>query len=96
MRGARRDHWSALGPVVEALSFDFYESQANVQAAQALLPCTAHSRGTCNAVAFWFALQLDEETELSTSPYEDKVTCARPLCLLHFSVRFGPKCMRGP
>ena len=30
--------------------------------------------GVWNAVAFWFDLQLDEETQLSSSPYSsDKV-----------------------
>jgi hypothetical protein len=64
-----------LSPVVEALAFDFYEAEANMQAAQVALPLIAHSRGTCNAVVFWFSLHLDEETELSTSPYEPKVWC---------------------
>lgn len=69
-----REQWTALGPVMEALSFDFAEAQANMQPTEMVLPCTAHSAGTCNAVAFWFALHLDEETELSTSPYEDKAS----------------------
>ncbi len=29
--------------------------------------------GICNAIAFWFELDLDEETQLSTSPYCKKV-----------------------
>ena len=29
--------------------------------------------GICNAIAFWFELDLDAETTLSTSPYSDKV-----------------------
>ena len=36
-----------------------------------------HTAGVWNAVAFWFDLQLDEETSLSTSPYSAKVTGAR-------------------
>ena len=79
---------------MEALSFDFYESQANMQPAEVVLPCTAHSRGTCNAVAFWFTLQLDEETELSTSPYEDKVSL--PFWLLLPSCWIELPCMCQP
>ena len=29
--------------------------------------------GICNAIAFWFELHLDEETNLSTSPCSEKV-----------------------
>ncbi len=29
--------------------------------------------GICNAIAFWFELDLDEQTQLSTSPYCGKV-----------------------
>ncbi len=29
--------------------------------------------GICNAIAFWFELDLDEQTQLSTSPYCEKV-----------------------
>ena len=69
-----RQHWTALGPAMEALSFDFYEAEGNMQPAEVALPVTAHSPGVCNAIVFWFSLHLDAETELSTSPYEDKVT----------------------
>ena len=40
--------------------------QVNLQ-----LPVT--KTGICNAIAFWFELDLDEETQLSTSPYCQKV-----------------------
>lgn len=69
----RRQQWKALGPATEAFCFDFYEGQANMQPAKAALALTMHASGTCNAIAFWFGLHLDEETELCTSPYEDKV-----------------------
>ena len=36
-----------------------------------LLPIT--TCGICNAMAFWFELQLDEETILSTGPSASKV-----------------------
>ena len=35
--------------------------------------------GICNAMAFWFELQLDEEASLSSSPYVDKV----PSCFIN-------------
>ena len=42
---------------------------------QAELLLSITSRGICNAMAFWFELQLDEETILSTGPYDSKVRC---------------------
>ncbi len=68
-----RDMWTALGPPVEAVAFDFYEAMANMQPFQAELPGRAFADGICNAVAFWFTLHLDEETEIHTGPYADKV-----------------------
>ena len=59
-------------------AFDFYEAEANMQAAETTVRLTAHTYGTCNAIAFWFSLHLDEEIELHTSPYTDKVLL---LCL---------------
>ena len=70
---ACRELWTALGPPVEALAFDFYEAAANMQPLQAERPGRAFADGVCNAVAFWFTLHLDEETELHTGPYGDKV-----------------------
>lgn len=37
--------------------------------------------GKCNAIAFWFELELDEETQLSTSPYCQKVVHSASLVL---------------
>ena len=65
--------WTALGPATEALAFDFYEAMANMQPVEATLPGRAFADGICNAVLFWFTLHLDEETELHTGPYSDKV-----------------------
>lgn len=70
---ASRHLWTALGPPLEALAFDFYEAMANMQPFQAELPGRAFANGICNAVAFWFTLHLDEETELHTGPYAEKV-----------------------
>lgn len=68
-----RNLWTALGPPAEAVAFDFYEAMANMHPLQAELPGRAFADGICNAVAFWFTLHLDEETELHTGPYADKV-----------------------
>ena len=70
---ACRNLWTALGPPVEAVAFDFYDAMVNMQPFQAELPGRAFADGICNAVAFWFTLHLDEETEVHTGPYADKV-----------------------
>ncbi|CAL8464828.1 g4363 [Coccomyxa elongata] len=72
MAQANQSQWKALGPVTEVFAFDFYEAEANMQVAEVSVRLTAHSQGVCNAIAFWFSLHLDEETELHTSPYEEK------------------------
>ena len=41
--------------------------------AQVPLELDIDTPGMFNAIAFWFELQLDEATSLSTSPYTDKV-----------------------
>ena len=73
MRFLCRHMWHALGPATEALAFDFYEAVANMQPVELTIPGKAFADGICNAVAFWFTLHLDEETELHTGPYIDKV-----------------------
>lgn len=70
-----------LGPATEAMAFDFYEAAANMAPAEATLPGRAFAGGTCNAVAFWFTLHLDEETELHTGPYDNRV-CKAGSCLI--------------
>lgn len=50
------------------------------------LPIT--QTGKCNAIAFWFELELDEETQLSTSPYCQKV--------LHSTFLFLSSCLLAP
>ena len=104
----RRHLWTALGPPAEALAFDFYEAMANMQPFQAHLPGRAFAEGTCNAVAFWFTLHLDEETELHTGPYAKKVlfqicfhSCsynslrhlAWECSCMHLSVIFSIRCL---
>ena len=54
------------------MAFDFYEAAEDMTPAEAELRVSATAGGICNAVAFWFELQLDATTSLSTSPYADK------------------------
>ena len=67
-----RQRWRALAAPVEAMAFDFYEAAEDMTPAEAELRVSATAGGICNAVAFWFELQLDATTSLSTSPYADK------------------------
>lgn len=67
----------ALGPPVEAMGFDFYDWQANMQPAEVALRLRVTQAGVWNAVAFWFDLQLDEENQLSTSPYSSNKVWVR-------------------
>ena len=48
---------------------------------QASLQLPISQTGKCNAIAFWFELELDEETQLSTSPYCQKVVQSAVLVL---------------
>ncbi|KAK9803026.1 hypothetical protein WJX72_005333 [[Myrmecia] bisecta] len=67
-----RERWTAVSKPVPVMSFDFYESDLNMTPHEVTLALPITADGVANAVAFWFDLQLDEETELSTSPYADK------------------------
>jgi hypothetical protein len=58
---------------MEAMGFDFYDAEANMAPAAVDLTARITAPGVWNAVAFWFELQLDEETRLDSSPYCDKV-----------------------
>ena len=68
-----RDEWTALGPVIEALGFDFYDAEGNMAPVAVDLTARITAPGIWNAVAFWFELQLDEGTRLDSGPYCDKV-----------------------
>lgn len=63
--------WHALAEPQVAFEFDFNCAaplEAFQPAANQLAFCVTQS-GVCNAVAFWFELQLDDVTTLSNSPY---------------------------
>ena len=49
--------------------FDFYEGEQNMVPTAKQLKFDVSKSGTVNAFAFWFDLHLDEEDEISTSPY---------------------------
>ena len=68
-----REQWVALGPPVEVMAFDFYEAEANMQPVSVPVAAAITADGMCSAVAFWFDLQLDENSQLSSSPYCNKV-----------------------
>ncbi|OUS43892.1 molecular co-chaperone STI1 [Ostreococcus tauri] len=64
-----RDKWKPLAPWKEVFDFDFNNYMENLQPTQRALEFDIDDEGVFNAVAFWFKLQLDEETELTTSPH---------------------------
>lgn len=85
-----REEWHALAAPVEAMAFDFYEAAEDMAPAEVALRVAATAGGVCNAVAFWFELQLDETLRLSTSPYAAKVCLfGMQIQPLHPSVHVG-------
>jgi hypothetical protein len=49
--------------------FDFNKYIENLNPAQNMMEFEVDEDGIFNAVAFWFKLELDDENELTTSPY---------------------------
>jgi predicted RNA methylase/uncharacterized protein (DUF2249 family) len=72
--GRNKRAWTPLADPVKVFSFDFYDIQKCAADNQNLLTFKATANSTCNAIAMWFNLYLDDGQEilLSTSPYEDK------------------------
>ena len=71
--GKMRDKWRPLTEPEAVFTFDFYDWQANMQPLERRLELEVTESGVVSAIAFWFELELDEETVLSTSPYiQDK------------------------
>jgi len=50
----------------DVFEFDFYKSKADTEEREVELPVFAS--GVCDAVCFWFKLNLDEEINISTAP----------------------------
>lgn len=71
------------------MGFDFYDAEANMAPAAVDLTARITAPGVWNAVAFWFELQLDEETRLDSGPYCDKV------CRTGDSMKMGKQLICG-
>eukprot|EP00889_Picochlorum_renovo_P007052 jgi/Picre1/34082/NNA_001557.t1 len=70
--GKNKDAWIPLAPPSKVFSFDFYDIEKCALDNENTLTFTVDTKGTCNAIAMWFNLHLDDEISLSTSPYRDK------------------------
>lgn len=68
----RDTSWVPLADPIKVFSFDFYDIERCALENENNLNFEIDRDGTCNAVAMWFKLHLDEEIMLSTSPYEEK------------------------
>ena len=65
-----QDKWKPLAPWKPVFDFDFNKYMENLQPAQKSLEFEINEEGVFNAIAFWFKLELDDVTELTTSPYD--------------------------
>ena len=74
IRSKNPDAWTPLADPAKVFSFDFSDIQRCAQDNERLLTFETTADGTCNAIAMWFNLYLDDEDTilLSTSPYDDK------------------------
>jgi len=72
MELGRCTSWVPLADPMKVFSFDFYEIEKCALDNENNLTFEMDKEGTCNAIAMWFKLHLDEEITLSTSPYEEK------------------------
>lgn len=70
---ACHSEWQALAEPQLVFEFDFNHPDplAAFQPAERELVFEAVAAGTLNAVAFWFDLQLDQLTQLSTNPWQE-------------------------
>ena len=70
---ACRKQWRPLAAPRSCMGFDFCERQIDMQPSAVPLAIDITADGVCNAIAFWFDLQLDEHSQISSSPYKMKV-----------------------
>ncbi len=63
-------HLTSSRPKVGGNLKDVFKQSLSVQVCMQL---PIQQSGMCNAIAFWFELDLDEQTQLSTRPYCKKV-----------------------
>ncbi|MGA1150648.1 MAG: hypothetical protein ACO3UL_06150, partial [Flavobacteriaceae bacterium] len=64
--------WMPLADPIKVFTFDFYDIQRCAMENENNLTFKIDKEGTCNAIAMWFKLHLDEDIMLSTSPYKEK------------------------
>jgi len=69
--GHRRNEWVPLAEPMEVFSFDFNDLEKCARDTKTILDFQINAKGVCNAVAMWFDLCLDEDTMLTTSPYQE-------------------------
>lgn len=63
--------WRALAKPKPFFNFDFYAWEENMQPKEEPMSFEITEEGTFNAIAFWFDLELDEETTLTTNPFAE-------------------------
>jgi hypothetical protein len=63
--------WRALAKPNPFFNFDFYAWEENMQPKEEPMSFEITEEGTFNAIAFWFDLELDEETTLTTNPFAE-------------------------
>jgi len=68
-----RDMWTPLAAPCKFLAIEFYSCDANMQPFDCQLGFDVTTDGSCNGMAFWFDLQLDEQSSISSSPFVRKV-----------------------
>lgn len=64
--------YQALSATTSIFDFDFQKDPENESA---LIEFEITTSGTCHAVAFWYELQLDHETIISTAPHLPQLSC---------------------
>jgi len=70
---ACRDMWTPLAAPCKFLAIEFYSCDANMQPFDCQLGFDVTTDGSCNGMAFWFDLQLDEQSSISSSPFVRKL-----------------------
>ena len=63
--------WKALANPKPFFNFDFYAWEENMRPREVPISFEITEEGTFNAIAFWFDLELDEETTLTTNPFAE-------------------------
>jgi len=64
--------YKALSGIAPIFEFDFYKDSENESVE---IEFKVTESGTCHAVVYWYELQLDEETIISTAPHLPQLSC---------------------